>query len=295
MRPFIVVEGQVDLQRPLELTTLREVSPAEGHTPMRVEDRSLKTFDETMGPRVPGFRARMADLQVLTDGIKLTPKLATPIGEDSLKRPSCGFVEGQEDVHKETSGVLSGIGGDDACRGIRAGRITGCDLPDLTHPFESTDVKGVQTDKLTRLLGFHVPPLTTGTCQLPSCTLCEQACPPGTVWFQDHESLLSGAQPHAWQRSIDGTGRQISVVVANKLQRVETRPAGGVRQSHGQNRLLILHRQTGRTSPTSPLASRVQSIPTVAFKSILPAVKERAGNAQRTAGFRDIAERFSPL
>jgi hypothetical protein len=295
MGSLVVVEGQVNLQGPFKLTTPCEVSPAEGHTPMLVEDGSLKTFDEAVGPWVSGFRPRMADLQALTDGIKLTPKLATPIGEDSLKRPSCGFIKGQEDIHKETSSVLSGIGRDDACRSVRAGRITGRDLPDLAHPFESTNVEGVQTDKFTRLRGFHMPPLTTGTCQLPSRAFREQTRSPGTVLFQDHESLLSSTQRHPSQGSIDGTGRQIPVVVASKLQRVKTRPTGGVRQSHGHNRLLVLRRQTRRTSPGRPLASWVQSISTVAFIPIFPAVKQRAGNAQLAASFRDIAELFSPL
>ena len=45
MRPIVVVESQVPLQRAVELQTSSEVSPTKGHTPVLVKDRALQAFD----------------------------------------------------------------------------------------------------------------------------------------------------------------------------------------------------------------------------------------------------------
>ena len=294
MGSFVVVEGQVNLQGPFELTTMREVSPAEGHTPMLVEDRSLKTFDEAVGPCVSGFRPRMADLQALTGGIKRAPKLATPIGEDPLKGPSSGFVDWQQSFGKEAGSVFSRIGRDDAGRSVRAGRIASRDLPDLAHAFKSADVEGVQTDELAGLVGLHVPFLPSGARQVASSAFREQSRSFSAVLLQHNEPLLPSAQPHAAQRTVDGTGRQVAVA-SSQVQRVETGSTGGVRKSDRQNGLLVLRRQTVWASSLPLVPSRVKPIPPVALISIFPPVKQGAGYPQLPAGRRHIAQRFGSL
>ena len=294
MRPFVVIESQVPFQTSVELRTSSEVSPAKGHTPVLVKDRALQAFDEAVGPCVTGFRTCVTDTQALTGFIELSFELASPVGQDSPKRPSSGFVERQEDFHQETDGVLSGVGRNDACSRVRAGRIAGRDLPNLPHSFESADVEGVQTDELTRLVGLHMPPLATGALQFPSRALREQTCSLGTVSFQDDESLLPSSQIHASQRSIDRAGRQGSVL-SSQLQRIEAGSAGGMRQCHRQNHLLVLDRQAVGTSSARRPTSRVKPIPTVALISIFPAVEQGAGNPQLPAGCRDITELSSSL
>ena len=289
MRPIVVVESQVPLQRAVELQTSSEVSPTKGHTPVLVKDRALQAFDEAVGPCVTGFRTCVTDTQALTGFIKRSFELASPIGQDSLKRPISRFVERQEDLHEETDSVLSGVGRDDACSRVRAGCIAGRDLPNFPHPFESTDVEGVQTDEFTRLVGFHMPPLATGALQFPSRALREQTGSLSTVSFQDDESLLPSSQIHASQRSIDRAGRQESVL-SSQLQRIEARSAGGMRQCHRQNRLLVLDRQAVGTPPARRLTSWVKPISTVALISIFPAVEQGPGNPQLPTGCRDIAE-----
>ena len=55
---------------------------------------------------------------------------------------------------------------------------------------------------------------TTGALQLPSGTLREQTRSLSTVVLQDNEALVPSAQPHASQRTVNGTGRQVPVFVS---------------------------------------------------------------------------------
>ncbi len=85
MRPLVVVEAQVALERGLELAELREVATTKLDAPMLVQDRLLEPLNEAVGEGVPRFRPRVADDGILSTGfVEGTLELAAPVGEDPL-------------------------------------------------------------------------------------------------------------------------------------------------------------------------------------------------------------------
>tara|TARA_B100001964_G_C13962077_1_gene478133 strand:- start:319 stop:738 length:420 start_codon:yes stop_codon:yes gene_type:complete len=139
-----------------------------------------------------------------------------------------------------------------------------------------------------------MPFLPSGACQVASSAFREQSRSFSAVLLQDNEALLPSAQPHASQRTVDSTGRQVAVA-SSQVQRVKTGSTGGVGKSDRQNRLLVLHRQTVWASSLTLVPSRVKPIPTVALISIFPPVKQGAGYPQLPAGRRHIAQLFGSL
>ena len=259
-----------------------------------MKDGSLQTLDKAVRPGMSGFGSRVADAEVVTGGIEVASELAAPIGKHPLKRPSCGFVEGQEDLHEEPDSVLSGIGRNDACSGVRAGRIAGCDLPDFPDTLEATDVERVEADELPGLTGLDMTSLLTGSLQFPSRALSKQSGSLCAVLLEDDKPLRSRAQSHTTQRTVDGARRQ-RTPLPSQLLSVEPGATGRVRQGQGQNRLFVLDRQGVGTSLASRVPLGMESISTVTLISILPAVEQRAGNPQLSARRRDIAKTFSSL
>ena len=256
---------------------------------MLMKDGALQTFDKAVRPGMSRLGSGVADAEVVAGGIEVAFEFTAPVGKHSLKRPSCGFVEGQEDVHEESNGVLSGIGRNDACGGVRTGRIAGRDLPDFPDPLEAADVERVEADELPGLTGLDMASLPTGSLQFAPGALSKQSGALCAVLFEDDKSLRSCAQSHTTQRTVDGAGRQMTSL-SSQLLSIEPGATGRIRQGQGQDRLFVLDRQVVRTSLESRLSLRMESISTVALISILPAVKQRAGNPQLSTGRRDIAE-----
>jgi hypothetical protein len=72
---MVVVILEEALQGAFELATGGEVSTPEGDPPVLVEDRTLQTLHESVGPSVSGTGACVANLQTVTGCIEVTAKL----------------------------------------------------------------------------------------------------------------------------------------------------------------------------------------------------------------------------
>ena len=256
-----------------------------------MKDGALQTLDKAVRPGMSRFGSGVADAEVVAGGIEVAFELTAPIGKHPLKRPSGGFIEGQEDLHEEPDSMLSGIGRDDTCCGVRTGRIAGCYLPDFPDPLEATDVERVEADELT---GLDMTSLLTGSLQFAASALSKQSGSLCAVLLEDDKPLRSRAQSHTTQCTVDGARRQ-RTLLPSQLLSVEPEATGRVRQGQGQNRLFVLDRQVVGTSLTSRLPLGMESISTVTLISILPAVEQRAGNPQLSARRRDIAKTFRSL
>jgi len=64
MRPLVVVEAQEAVEGELELRELREIAAAKLDAPVLMRNRSLQSFDETVGPGMARLCARVADAEL---------------------------------------------------------------------------------------------------------------------------------------------------------------------------------------------------------------------------------------
>src|SRR5262245_25866123 len=82
MRAFMIVEVQKRVEASLQRRPTGEVAPAEGHTPMLLQDRALQPLHEAIGPGVPGFRARVAEPPLAAGHVEGAMEFGSPIGQD---------------------------------------------------------------------------------------------------------------------------------------------------------------------------------------------------------------------
>ena len=85
VRPLVVVETQVALERGLELAQPGEVAPAELDAPVLVQDGLLKALDEAVGEGVPGLGPGVAEAQrstgVVEDALELAAAVSRALAE----------------------------------------------------------------------------------------------------------------------------------------------------------------------------------------------------------------------
>ena len=77
----MVVEGQEALEGAIDGGCRCEVAAPEGDPPVLVEDGSLETLDEAVGPAVTRFSARVMDAELRADGVEQAFELASVVGE----------------------------------------------------------------------------------------------------------------------------------------------------------------------------------------------------------------------
>src|SRR6266481_2795720 len=75
VRALGVVVAHEVVESSLQGRTVGEVAAAERHTPELLEDRALQPFDEAVGPRMAGFRARVPHAELATGRIKRSLEL----------------------------------------------------------------------------------------------------------------------------------------------------------------------------------------------------------------------------
>jgi hypothetical protein len=80
VRPLEVVGLQVPVQRNLSLKSSTEVPPSEGDPPVLVQDRSLQSLDESVRPRMPWLRPRVAYTEFSACLIEVRFELTAPVG-----------------------------------------------------------------------------------------------------------------------------------------------------------------------------------------------------------------------
>jgi hypothetical protein len=88
VRPLKVVEAHEALEGAMKRSLAGEVGPAEGHAPVLMRDRLLKSLDEAIGPGMPRLGARVADAAGHADLIEGPLELVAAIGEHPLDRHS---------------------------------------------------------------------------------------------------------------------------------------------------------------------------------------------------------------
>jgi hypothetical protein len=115
--------------------------------------RSTKPFVQAWR----GARPRVSNAQCLARHVERGLELRAPIGEHALHPPARPAIERHEDLAQEGGGRLGRERGQQPGDAIGARRVARRDLPDLAHAFELADIKGVDRDELTRLLGMDMP------------------------------------------------------------------------------------------------------------------------------------------
>ena len=83
MRPLVVVEAQVALERGFELPEPGEVAAAKLDAPVLVKDRLLEPLDEAVLESMPRLRPRVADAELLAGFVEDSLELAASVREDT--------------------------------------------------------------------------------------------------------------------------------------------------------------------------------------------------------------------
>jgi hypothetical protein len=131
VRPAVVVELQVPIQRGLQESDVREEPTAELHAPQLGKDGALQAFDEAIGPGVAGPGAGMPNAPGGIGLVEGPSVLAAPVGEHPPERPAGCLVDREHPRGEEARRRLGGALGGDLGDGVRAGRIAGGVLPSL--------------------------------------------------------------------------------------------------------------------------------------------------------------------
>src|SRR5262249_59052824 len=96
MRALVVVETQETVQAPLQGRAAREVTSAEGHTPVFLQDGALQTFHEAIGPGMAGFGPRVAEARLAPGRIERAMGLRPPLAEHPPHPPTRSPLRGPE-------------------------------------------------------------------------------------------------------------------------------------------------------------------------------------------------------
>jgi len=93
--------------------------------------QNLQAFHETVGPRMAGFRARVADAELPTGLLERAFELWAAVGQHALQRPAGPTVERHEDVAQERCSVGGGVRRQQCGDAIGTRGIARRDLPHL--------------------------------------------------------------------------------------------------------------------------------------------------------------------
>jgi len=293
MRPIVVVESQGSLERPLDLSDSRKVSPSELDAPVLVQECALDALDEAVRERMPGSSLRFPNTQFSTNCDEVALELAAAVGEDALQGPSCSF-EIRMDLPEEFGGDRgSWIAQEDLRPGVRRGRVASRDLPDFADTLEFADVEAVEADQLSRFVGLD---MCTGGCRTSLLeralgSLGEESCPCRAVLFQDSETLAARAQPVSFQGAVDRARRDMEAPQRQLIGDPLGSPSR-LGERFGDDPSLERSVECGR--PAQPPA---EMLGVEAIGSILPVpipklVVERASHACLSAGATHVAEFF---
>jgi len=122
-----VVEAQEALERAVQGGPAGEVGSAKDHAPVLMQDRLLQPLDEAIGPRVPGFGARVANAAGSADLIEGALELVAAVGEHAVEGPARLGKDWQQGVAQERRGGLMRQRRQDGGDPVGAGRIAGRD------------------------------------------------------------------------------------------------------------------------------------------------------------------------
>ena len=115
-----LVEAQEALERAVQGGPAGEVGSAKDHAPVLMQDRLLQPLDEAIGPRVPGFGARVANAAGSAD-------LIEGALEHAVEGPARLGKDWQQGVAQERRGGLMRQRRQDGGDPVGAGRIAGRD------------------------------------------------------------------------------------------------------------------------------------------------------------------------
>jgi hypothetical protein len=207
MRSLVVVEGQEALEGAIDSGCRCEEAAPEGDPPVFVEDGSLESLDEAVGPAVTRLGAGVVDAELGADGIEEALELAAVVGEDALEPPSRPSVGRQENTLEEPSAVDRLHRRDDLGESEGTGGVTGRDLPERANALELADVEAVQADQIARQLRFDVSGTAlAGLPEAPASTLGEKAGGSCAVMLENGQSFMPRSKPDAPKQTVDGTG-----------------------------------------------------------------------------------------
>src|SRR5262252_8763270 len=203
MRAFMVVEVQKRVETPLQRRAIGEVAPAEGHSPVLLQDRALQPLHEAIGPGMPGFRARVAESQLAAGHVEGPMEFGAPIGQDAAQPPARAPIVWHEDRPQEVGRGFGRVGRQQPRHPVGAGGIARRDLPDLADALELPDVERVQAYELARLAGLDVARATVPSPPelLPSA-LRQQPRRLQRVMLEDGQPLPPGGQARPPQRPL---------------------------------------------------------------------------------------------
>jgi len=284
MGTFEVVEAQEAIQGFLELPPGCEVSAAEDHTPVLVQDGSLQTLDEAIGPAVAGFGSRVADGEALAGLVEVGLEFVAVIAEDALEFPARGAIAGQYDFAEEGAGGLCGRPRHDAGEGEGAGGITGSELPDRSHALELADVERVDADKFAWKLRLDMlGAAETSVEQILAGPFREQADGASAVMLDDTQALTTSAQPDPSQQPMDGARGQTDALTEQLVgQPLWTR--GGPSEGQGNHVSLLFRRDLRGPTSVGPRSLRVQTIRTIGLEALPPSIEERSRDLELLTG-----------
>src|SRR3989454_1402911 len=278
----------------MELRESGEVATAKLHAPVLVQDGSLPSLDEAIGPSVARLRARVVDVEIPAGLSEIALEFAAAIGEHALDRPAGVAIERDQDVAQETRGDLcGGLGGDeDAAGAIGAGRIAGRDLPDLAHALELSDVEAVDADELAGDGGLDVAlGGRAKRAERSARALRQQPGLPRAVMLEHAQPLQAGAELEPSQGAIDRAGRDLDAL-ARELDREAIGTPGRPGQGHCEDRTLDVDRNARRPTGRHGRALGMQSIDAVALVAPLPAIEQGPRDPGFPAGRAHVSEFF---
>jgi len=290
MGALVVVEVQEALEGSVQGREGGEEAAAEGDSPVFVKDGALETFDEAVGPAVTRFGASVMDGELRADVIKEASELISLVREDAAKLPPGPSIGGQQDVFEESRAV-DGFGrGDDLGHGIGAGGVARCDLPELTHTFESANVETIQADQLAGDVRFDVAGLSISSSPEGSTgALGKQASCPSAVVFDDGQPLMTGREPHTSKKTVDCAGGH-GHLAARELVGQTPRSPGRPRQGHAENGMFLVSLQLGRPPGPAPPPARVQALGPILSQLLLPSVEQRSRDPQVPADLAGVSK-----
>ena len=88
MRALRVVEHEEPVQRPLQSRGRAEVVPTKRNAPVFMQNRALQALHESVGPRMPRLRPRVAHLVVGTGGDEAGFELLAVVGQHARQAPA---------------------------------------------------------------------------------------------------------------------------------------------------------------------------------------------------------------
>src|SRR6266496_2048661 len=295
MRALVVVEGEEALEGAVDGCGGGEVAAAEGDSPVFVEDGSLESFDEAVGPAVARFSACVVDAELGADSVEEALELAAMVGEDALELPAGLSVGGQKDALEE-SGAVDGLDRrDDLSESEGAGSIAGCNLPELADTLELADVEAIQANQVARPVGLNMAcAAVAGLPETAASAVGEQAGRACAVVLEDSQTFMPTSKPSASKEPMDRAGCH-PYRTSQKLGREPSRSPCRPGQSHAQDRSLLVGLYFRRPPAPAPPPARVQALRTVLSKPILPAVEQRPGDSQLPTDLTDVAKLYGPI